>query len=112
MGFLGFGKRKDVIDLGERYRRQKERSEQRAAEQPSESSSQEAFDFLGQMASTASQSDSSEEVIDVSSGDGRRKKLAKRIMDMTSRLEDISNQVYHLQQRIEVLERKMNVNQF
>jgi hypothetical protein len=112
MGFLGFGKRRDVIDLGDVYRRQKEKSEQLAAKQSSTPQSQEAFDFLGQMASTASQSDSSGEVIDVSAGDDKKKRLAKRIMDMTTRLEDISNQIYHLQQRIEVLERKMNVNQF
>jgi peptidoglycan hydrolase CwlO-like protein len=39
----------------------------------------------------------------------KKKKLAKRLMDMTSKVEDLSNQIYHLQQRIEVLERKMGV---
>jgi len=36
----------------------------------------------------------------------KRKKLAKRLMDMTTKIEDLSNQVYQMQQRIEVLERK------
>ena len=36
----------------------------------------------------------------------KRQRLAKRLRDMTDKLEDISNQIYHLQQRIEVLERK------
>ena len=39
----------------------------------------------------------------------RRRKLAKRIIDMTTRLEDLSNQIYHVQQRLEVIERKMNI---
>lgn len=42
----------------------------------------------------------------------RRKKLTKRIMDMTSKMEELSNQIYHLQQRLEVIERKMNINSF
>jgi hypothetical protein len=33
-------------------------------------------------------------------------------MDMTAKIEDLSNQIYHLQQRIEVLEKKMDVNRF
>jgi hypothetical protein len=36
----------------------------------------------------------------------KRKKLAKRLMDITDKLEDLSNQMYHLQQRIELLEQK------
>jgi len=39
----------------------------------------------------------------------KRKKLAKRLIDMTNKMEDLSNQVYSLQQRIEVLERKSGV---
>ena len=39
----------------------------------------------------------------------KRKKLAKRLLDMTEKIEDLSNQIYHLQQRIEVLERKSNI---
>jgi hypothetical protein len=36
----------------------------------------------------------------------KRKKLAKRLMDITDKLEDLSNQIYHLQQRIELIEQK------
>ena len=111
MGFLGFGKKKDFIDLGERYRRQKEKEEEMSSES-SQESTQGAFDFLGGLASSSGQTESSEEVIDVSSEPDRKRKLAKRIMDMTSRMEDLSNQIYHLQQRIEVLERKLEINRF
>jgi|TARA_Y100000310_G_scaffold285281_1_gene308652 predicted nucleic acid-binding Zn-ribbon protein len=40
----------------------------------------------------------------------KRKKLAKRLVDITEKLEDLSNQIYHLGQRIEVLEKKSSVN--
>ena len=55
----------------------------------------------------------SSDYIDISdSVEDRRRKLTKRIMDMTTKMEDISNQLYHLQQRLEVIERKMNINSF
>jgi L-2-hydroxyglutarate oxidase LhgO len=40
----------------------------------------------------------------------KKKKLAKRLIDITEKLEDLSNQIYHLGQRVEVLEKKTNVN--
>jgi len=42
----------------------------------------------------------------------RRKKLAKRMIDMTEKIEDLSNQIYHLQNRIEVLEKKTGAKEF
>ena len=92
MGLFGFSKKDNVLDLAERYKRQKE------MEQAKESSSE---GFIGEDGrKLMSVSDSPEE---------RRRKLAKRIIDMTTRLEDLSNQIYHLQQRLEVIERKMNI---
>ncbi len=44
--------------------------------------------------------------------DEKRRKLAKRLGDMTTKIEDLSNQIYHLQQRLEVVERKLDVNRF
>lgn len=115
MSFLGFGKKKDFIDLGDRYRKQKEREDEIATESKEasqESSTQGAFDFLGGLASGSNQTSQSKEVIDVSAGEDKKKRLAKRLVEMTSRLEEVSNQIYHLQQRIEVLERKLDVNKF
>jgi len=42
----------------------------------------------------------------------KKRKLAKRLMDITDKLEEISNQIYHLQQRVEVLEKKSNPGNF
>lgn len=44
------------------------------------------------------------------SSDERRKKLARRLMDMTSKIEDMENTIYKLNQRIEVLERKSRLD--
>jgi septal ring factor EnvC (AmiA/AmiB activator) len=39
----------------------------------------------------------------------RRRKLAKRILEMSTKLDNLSTQLYHLQQRVELLERKLNI---
>lgn len=110
MGLFGFKKRrKDVIDLTEKYEKQKEREERikssinenQNISQESSTSSVTPFPFFDNPGRT------SEESLDLSQNtEDKRKKFAKRISDMTDRIEDLSNQIYHLQQRIEVLERK------
>lgn len=115
MGFLGFGKKDRILDLSERYKKQQERKtqmEEDNQEAISEgSSSQEGFNFLKNLASSSASSseEQSGDYVNVS-GEDRKKRLAKRLIDMTNKVEDLSNQIYHLQQRIEVLERKSGVN--
>ena len=41
-----------------------------------------------------------------------RKKLVKRLLDITNKLDEISTQIYHLQQRVELLERKKGVEEY
>ncbi|MEK6840918.1 MAG: hypothetical protein AABX79_03115 [Nanoarchaeota archaeon] len=107
MGFLGFGKKKRILDLTENYKRQLERAEQARASQKKSSDSTGAgpFSFFDSPSSNGS-SDASN---DISPLDDKKKKLAARILEMTEKLEDIGNQVYHLQQRLELLERKSDV---
>lgn len=116
MGFFNFGKRRDVVDLGERYRRQQERKKSSEPKSESEENSKEEIPFAffdNQTDENQISGSSSEEVLDLSETiNARRKKLTKRILDMTSKLEETENKVYHLQQRIEVLERKLDVNRF
>lgn len=103
-----FGRKKDrVLDLTERYKKQLDIETQQAAEKTVQENT--GFDFFGNMASASQQpqtenSDMIEETVAE-----RKRKLAKRLADMTSKIEEISNQIYHLQQRIEVLERKAGV---
>jgi len=109
MGFLGFGKKDRIIDLGERYRKQQEKlvnasEENKENSQVSQNPSQGAFNFLGNLASSnATQPD------DLSTGEDKKKKFAKRLIDMTTKIEDLSNQIYHLQQRVELLEKKTGI---
>lgn len=112
-------KKSDVLDLTENYHLQQAREarSENAQQIVSESSSNVGgLGFLSGLAGAVQTQNSSaqnEEYVDVSSGAGeRRRKLAKRLMDMTQKLEDISNQIYHLQQRLEVVERKVGVSGF
>jgi len=108
MGLFGFKKKKDVLDLTERYRRQQEK----LAEIKKESESQTGnFDFLGNLASSSNSQTSESGYVNIPEED-RKKKLAKRLMDMTDKIEDLSNQIYHLQQRIEVLEKKIGTGNY
>lgn len=50
---------------------------------------------------------------DISRGDDeKRRRLANRLKIMTDKLENISNQIYHLQQRVELLEKKTDTNRY
>ena len=124
MGFFGFGKKRDVIDLGERYRKQQERLAEMKQDSPEQivstgsgsSDNSGAFGFLGSMASASSstpshESDSSENS-SYSQIDEKRRAITKKLLDMTGKMEDLSNQIYHLQQRLEVLERKAGVGRY
>lgn len=108
MGLFGFGKKDKVLDLTENYKRQVDKAEKTRIAQKNSSSPSGPFSFFDAPAVT----DSSEETLDLSSGEEKKKKLAKRILDMTDKVEDLSNQIYHLQQRLEVLERKNDVKRF
>ena len=44
------------------------------------------------------------------SPEDRKKKFIKRIAELTDTVEELTNQVYHLQQRTELLEKKLNIH--
>ena len=109
MGLFGSRKKKDVIDFTEGYNRSRAKSNtSSASSQTKEKNSDSGFVPLGFFADSASQKESfSENSFDSGDAQERKRKLAKRLVDMTDRIEDLSNQIYHLQQRLELLERKM-----
>lgn len=110
-----FNRKPKILDLTEHYKRQQEKVEAMKEEAKENSPTESSFGFLGNIASAGSSSSNveSSEYVDVSSSaDEKRRRLAKRLMDMTSKIEDLNNQIYHLQQRIEVLEKKSNINSF
>jgi hypothetical protein len=76
------------------------------------------FSFLGNLASSSPSVTSSppsnvsapySEMEEGVSNDEKRKKFAKRMMDMTGKLEEISNNIYRLQHRIELVEKKLRI---
>jgi len=125
MKFFG-KKKKKTIDLTGDYSKQKERekrikadlekiqSHQNSSLSKNNDSVNETTGFLGGLANMGSQNQKTETYSNTSQSqssqpmdiDERRRKLTKRLLDMTEKIEDISNQIYHLQQRIEVLEKK------
>ncbi len=134
-----FGKKKEkTIDFTNRMVRQRERTESiregmkaRTAEQssgrqaPADLSSGTGFGFLDNVASSASYGQTSydqnsyptygasqSKANSEEDADEKKRKLAKRLMDITEKLEEISNQIYHLQQRVEVLEKKTDTGGF
>jgi hypothetical protein len=108
MGFLGFGKKDDFVDLSERFKKNQATANAIKEELKTEKSTSGVFPmFFG----NANNSNSSNDYVNVDSGlsesgEEKRRKLAKRLVEMTKKLEDLDNKIYHLQQRIEVLERK------
>ena len=113
MTFLGIGKKK-VLDLTTgRYKGESsslkfgQTKEDPAKKPETQESSGGMFGFFGSTASSGSSS--SAEKHESIGQDEKKRRLAKRLLDITTRLEDLSNQIYHLQQRVEVLERKSGV---
>lgn len=114
MGWFGFGKEREVIDLSERYRKLKEKRTQAQEQTESqESPVEKGFGFLAGLASSVKTPE--QEPVPpqkISEAEERKKRLAKRLSDMTNKIDDLSSQIYRLQQRIEVLERKAGVSGF
>ena len=112
---MAWFKRKDkFIDLSGHYRRKQEKTEQIKQEvqdsPPNQTSSEGFFGIFGGSTPAPNSNSSESQTESYASIEDRKRKLAKRIAEMTTRLEEISNQIYHLQQRVEVLERKAGVS--
>ncbi len=105
MGFFGFGKKDKVVDLTEGYKRKVAQAEAKKVQESSSGNG--PFSFFDSPQVTG---EANSDTVDLSdTAEERKRKLAKRISDMTGKVEDLSNQIYHLQQRLEVLERKNDI---
>jgi superfamily II RNA helicase len=108
MGFFKKKNKEDFIDLTERYNKKREQNKDISKEISSEKS--ENMNFFGAIAQTASGDlNSSPNYNNYESSEEKRKRFAKRLRDMTEKIENLSNAIYHLQQRIELLERKAGI---
>ena len=136
---MGLFKKKspDFIDLGERYKKDFARAEsiksggymditetkklEVVQEEPNSNAC--FFNMFGgssnSFTSSSSTSNSSAESIsgmelygDSVNAEEKRRKLAKRLGEMTQKLENVSNQLYHLQQRMELVEKKLDIGRY
>lgn len=103
MGLFGFGRKDEVVDLAEKYKRQKEMQAVAAND---------GVDAVMNNTGSATQSHvvsspSTQIFNSTDSALDKRRKLAKRILDMANKIDDMGNKIFLLQQRIELLEKKL-----
>jgi len=110
-----FRKKDKYVDLTERMKKQEERLENfksnmgegtSSNSQSQENSGGGFFSFFGGSNSSSSNTPKSSSA---ESLEEKKRKLAKRLTDMTTKMEDLENQIYHLKQKVEVLERKQKI---
>ncbi|MBW6442336.1 hypothetical protein K0A97_00955 [Patescibacteria group bacterium] len=118
MGLFSRGKKDEgILDLSERYKRQKERENAEIEKKEKVNTSPGIFSFFDRSPSNSPKSEESNEFIDLTNkpeenSQEKRRRLAKRLSDMTGKIEDLSNKIYHLEQRLEVLEKKNDIRNF
>jgi hypothetical protein len=115
---MGLFNKKKVIDYTEGYHQRRAHTESPSTASEESSSSGNFFEMsdnssgetVGEYYSKRqSQSSGNSESLDA---EEKRRRLARRLKNMTDKMEDLSNSIYLLQQRIEVLEKKLNVNNY
>ncbi|MEK6878773.1 MAG: hypothetical protein AABY22_04160 [Nanoarchaeota archaeon] len=118
MGIFDKFKKEKVIDYTDQYKysiRKKplQLTSKIAAQNQTQDSS--PLNFLTDFAQASqTQTNSSNQGIEIFNSqlsqlnpDDRKEKLKQRLLNMTTQLEDLSNQLYRLQQRVEFLEQKL-----
>ncbi len=119
-------KKSDFIDLGERYKKQQDKIESSVSRTLAESEKEKRasentnsnanffnmFNSDNSNSSVSESSDSSGVYGDTVNPDEKRRRLTRRLKEMTDKLENISNQIYHLQQRMELVEKKLNISKY
>lgn len=110
-----FGRKDKVVDLSGGYKANVKKQPKSSSDSDSDNSN---LGFLGNLASGSDSSSSSNSDVSwdndsPSQNENRgekKQKLVKRFLEMTDRIEDLSNQVYHLKQRVELLEKKLKIS--
>lgn len=95
-----FKKKKEFLDLRGKYIKDQERKkrilESRKSDSP-EKNQNDSLNFFGSLNNFDKE---------------ETKKDSKELLKLTEKIEELSNDIYHLEQRIEVLEAKLRVNNF
>ena len=112
MGFFGFGKKERVVDLSEKYRRQQEEkilNQSRAKVSPIEQKPMSIFSSVNLSPQNSTSPASNEIPSQEENPEEKRRKFMQKFSEMSERLETLSTSLYHLSQRVELLEKKFNV---
>ncbi len=104
MGLFNFWRKDKVIDLGEKYRQKESQSR---SDKDSDSSGLFSDSALGSSDSPENSENANQD--DSGSAEEKKKRLAKRLLDIAIRLDENSTQIYHLQKRVELLEKKTGI---
>jgi hypothetical protein len=117
---MGLFSKKKVIDYTEGYSSRKIRPQSSSeVQEPSNDSSSSQGSFF-EMSENSGEGTVGEYYqrkqvqgnFDSLDAEEKRRRLARRLKNMTDKMEDLSNTIYLLQQRVEVLEKKINVNNY
>jgi hypothetical protein len=114
-----FGRRK-IVDLTEGYSPKRTNSGSSVSSEKTSSSSSGSFFDLSENSESSgnegsgsySSGEQSSRNLESLDAEEKRRRLARRLKNMTDKVEDLSNAIYLLQQRVEVLEKKANVNSY
>jgi hypothetical protein len=114
---MGLFSKKKIIDYTEGYSpRRVHTTSPSVSSENTPSSSGSFFEMSenseGETVGEYSQRVQSNENFESLDAEEKRRRLARRLKNMTDKIEDLSNAVYLLQQRIEVLEKKTNINSY
>lgn len=113
-----FGKRKDkIVDWSNSFKSYEKKipASENVTTESSFNSNSNNYTDLGVLANFSNMSDKSSDTFSKENSfsneesSEKRQKLAKRLLDMTNKIEELSNQVYHLTQRLELLEKKLRI---
>ena len=113
MGFFGFGKKDRILDLSVGVPQKpliSEKSREKISEPQSSAKPLGFFDSVKLQQQQQAQMQNQAENSKNESPEEKKQKFMKKFQETIERLEILSTQVYHLQQRIEVLEKKMNLH--
>ena len=105
MGIFDKFKKDKVIDYTEQYRYSIRKKSPQTVKTSANIQDSGEMGFLNDFAQSAkSDNDFSNSSLN---SEERKEKLKQRLLNMTTQLEDLSNQIYRLNQRIEFLEQKL-----
>lgn len=109
MGWFGFRKKDNVIDWSEKYKKEQEKKQQASVQQKRPHTYFENLVENMKKQNVQQEAEVSSQESPETEQDEKKQRLGKRLVEIETKLDNISNKIYHLQQRVELLEKKTGV---